>query len=280
MLLVLASTVAFLYYMTAQNADEASSGLNLLGGVEHSYEDSKSLSLEGIRVLDVSSVSAEVKLICGEVSQVEAHFYGTASFMKGSPEPELSVLSEGGTAKVMVEPRGGSSYRIYRSDLVLEVKVPSSFAGELLLRSVSGGISIGDLSATSLNADSVSGSITLGKANVTGALKVNSISGGIEAEAIEAESITLNSISGRIDPGRIWGSSSMKMDTISGSVVLEVPEGKGFKLRANSVSGNISFELPMSIEKSNSRNLIGTVGDGASLLDITTVSGSIDIGSY
>ena len=280
MLLVLALAVGFLYYLSGQDPDASSSRLNLLGGEEHTYDDRKALPIEGMNSLDVSAISAHIRISYEDVSQVEAHFHGTASVMKGSPVPELSVAIEGDVAKVYAEPRGGSSYRILRSDLVLDVKVPSSFEGALNVKGVSGGIEVGDFRAASFDADDVSGGITVGNAIVKGAFNANTVSARVEADSIEAETINLSSVSGRVTPGRVWGSTSMKMNSISGRVELEVPADKGFRLKANSVSGSITCELLVSIETSNSRNLVGTVGDGASLLDITTVSGSIRINSY
>ena len=186
---------------------------------------------------------------------------------------------DGDVAKVYAEPRGGSSYRILRSNLALDVKVPAGFDGNLIVKGVSGGIEVGDFRASSFDADDVSGGITIGNALIKGAFRANTVSGRIEAESIEAETINLGTVSGRVAPGRVWGSASMKMDSISGAVELEVPSDKGFRLKANSVSGSISCGLPVDIETSSPRNLVGKVGDGSSLLDITTVSGSIRINS-
>lgn len=279
MLLVLASAVGFLYYLSGQDPESASSGLDLLGGEEHSYDDSKSLPIEGVVTLDVSAVSAHIRITYEDVSRIEAHFYGTASIMGGSPSPELTVAVDGDVAKVYAEPRGGSSYRILRSNLALDVKVPAGFDGNLIVKGVSGGIEVGDFRASSFDADDVSGGITIGNALIKGAFRANTVSGRIEAESIEAETINLGTVSGRVAPGRVWGSASMKMDSISGAVELEVPSDKGFRLKANSVSGSISCGLPVDIETSSPRNLVGKVGDGSSLLDITTVSGSIRINS-
>jgi len=280
MLLVLASAVGFLYYLSGQDPESSSSGLSLLGGEEHTYDERKSLPMEGVVSLDVSAISARIKITYEEVPQIEAHFYGTASIMRGSPAPELTAAAEGSVASVHAEPKGGSSYRTLRSDLVLEIKVPAGFDGNLTVKGVSGGIDVGDFRARSFSADDVSGAITVGNAVVEGAFRANTVSGRIEAESIEAETIDLGSVSGRVAPGRVWGSASMKMNSISGAVEVSLPSDKGFRLKANSVSGSISCDLPVSIETSNSRNLVGTVGDGASLLEITTVSGSITIGSY
>jgi len=213
-----------------------------------------------------------------DVPSITAHFWGDVKLLKGSVVPKLSVKEEVGIAKIEVEPRGITTYSIRLSDLTLEIVLPLSFQGALTARSVSGGIFVeGGARASEVNLDSVSGRISVGELIVGGGFKAHSISGSIETEHVSCKSYEASTISGRIDAKRVTDANDINLDSVSGSINLGLGDGEQFEIAANSVSGRISCDFPLIIESSTARKLVGRVGDGSLNLELTTVSGSINV---
>lgn len=280
MLLVLASTAAFLYYMTKQgDGQEGWYSLDIIGGVDHSFSETAEGQVAGVETVDVSSVTADVTVKFGNTDRIEAKFWGDARFAKGSPMPRLSLVSDSGVIRIEVEPRGASGYRVTRSALNLEVTLPETYTGSLIAWSVSGSVTLDDSSLQAVSAESVSGSIKAGHIATQGKLSMITVSGSIDVESAAVGSLKADSVSGSIDLKEVTTQATVEIHTISGDAVLGLPSSLGFNLEAGTVSGRISCDIPLRIESTTSRSLVGTAGDGAALVDINTVSGSIAVKS-
>lgn len=280
MVLVLAATSAFLYYYSRGDGNDASSGFGLSFGGRRTFDERKSLAVTGVDLIDVSSITAQVTVNYGDVEEITAHFWGEASLVSGFPVPALSVEVIGRTAKIEVEPRNILGFRMGFSNLKLDVVLPYSYSSDLKVESVSGGIVLGDFTGGSVDIDDVSGRLELGDMDLSGSLSVNLISGSIDAGRVTAaDSLSAKTVSGAIEFEEIWSEAYMKLGTVSGSVKVAVGQDRGFRVSASSVSGGVTCDVPVRIESSTSKRLVGTAGDGGSSLDIETVSGSIRIGT-
>jgi len=280
MVLILATTSAFLYYYSKGDGRTSTSGLDLFAGGKNSFDEQKSILATGVDLVDVSSITAEVSVSYADVEEITAHFWGDATLVSGYPIPALTVEMVGTTVKIEVEPRNIMGFRMLFSDLNLDVTLPYSYAADLKVASVSGAIILDGFTGGSLDIDNVSGRLELGDLELKGSLSANLVSGSIDVDkALAAGSISAKTVSGSIKFGEIWSDTSMKLGTVSGSVRVGIGGDKGFRVSASSVSGQVSCDMPVRIESSTSKKLVGTVGDARSNLDIETVSGSIGINS-
>jgi hypothetical protein len=203
------------------------------------------------------------------------------------------------------------------------ITVPSSAAvdvksvsGTVKLSNVQGAVRAesvsGDVITTSTpkleQAKSVSGDVSLGGVTTDGDLSATSVSGSVSAKGLKARGLDLGSVSGnvtvadatcdRLDgksvsgnieyQGSIVKAGRYSINTHSGTIRLTLSGSTGFELTANTFSGNVRSDLPMTIGGSSDdrsgrrrfgpgRSVRGTVGDGSATLVVRTFSGDIVI---
>jgi len=167
----------------------------------------------------------------------------------------------------------------------LEVLVPYELSQNLQtisVDSVSGGIIITDMVASSLNSsttsgninatgnynytdlNSVSGSITLNNQALGSTADIDTISGSMDLQGAFGK-VLANTVSGGISVISTQVPSSFKADSISGSIDITLPGDAGIAVNHTSVSGRLQSDLP-----------ITTGGKGAQF-EISTVSGTTTI---
>ncbi|OOM76162.1 DUF4097 family beta strand repeat-containing protein [Clostridium sp. BL-8] len=216
---------------------------------------------------------------------------------------DVKVINyDGDTLNVQIKSHNTTSNELYETEsnnkLILDaryytpndstilVNVPKKFQdrGALKIVTSSGDVNISNLSLNTLNVSSASGSIKASNLNLT-YLNFNTSSGDIYFNNTKTSSETkLTSSSGDINGsgnlGIITGSTSsgdinlqfinslnnMSIRTHSGSVILSIPNGFGYKINYETVSGDLS-----------SPNNRLTSGDESSLININTVSGDLNI---
>ena len=284
MILVVAGLCAFLYYYTKSPSkveiNNSGTSKGLFGYNSFTIDESGELAVDEVNSLNISGISADITVRYEDSDVIKAHFYGNLSLLAGSPEPHLTITKDGGTAKIEVEPRSVTTYRIGTGSLKLDVIVPLSLKASLAVQGVSGSIVLmGDVDVDSIDLNTVSGSISSGKAAVQRVFDVNTVSGSIDIDDVTASSYTINSISGSVTASKVIGANVIKLGSISGRISLGLPSDAQFDISASSVSGKVSCAFPVIIESSTDKKLVGRVGNGKTNIDITTVSGSISIES-
>jgi DUF4097 and DUF4098 domain-containing protein YvlB len=141
----------------------------------------------------------------------------------------------------------------------------STGSGQIQATGVAGG----------LHASTGSGSVTL-RQTAPGDVEVNTGSGTLELEGVHGH-VRAETASGNITvEGE--GRESWRLSTASGNVTVRLPSQQGFTLRAHTVSGDIHTDREMTVQGTLSKHEVeGKVGDGAFLLDVSTVSGNIRV---
>lgn len=162
------------------------------------------------------------------------------------------------------------------------IEVAKSVSGNVTLTGVS---SDGDLAA-----GSISGNV-LAKSLKVHALDLNSISGNVKVTDVTCDRFAAKSVSGGIEyDGAISRGGSYDFNVHSGTVRLTLANPTGFVLNANSFSGSIRSDLPMTIGGEprdttrrgrmgilSNRSMRATYGDGSATVTIRTFSGDIVI---
>jgi DUF4097 and DUF4098 domain-containing protein YvlB len=74
------------------------------------------------------------------------------------------------------------------------------------------------------------------------------------------------------------GQGSWRLSTASGSVTARLPGQQGFTLRAHTVSGSVHTAREMTVQGTFGKHEVeGKVGDGGLMLEVSTVSGNIQV---
>jgi DUF4097 and DUF4098 domain-containing protein YvlB len=242
---------------------------------------------------------------------------------------EIIVEERAGRVEIRAEHERNRAARNRRGDGVsvdFTVSVPASAA--LDVHSVSGSVKVtgvrgavraetvsGDVTTTDTprleHAKSVSGDVSLTGAASDGDLTAGSVSGSISARGLKARGLDLGSVSGDVIladvacdrlavksvsgnveySGTIVRTGRYDINTHSGTVRLTLANPPGFELNANSFSGSIRSDLPLTIGGDSARrdgnrgrrggdsqhSMRATFGDGSATLTVRTFSGNIII---
>ena len=187
------------------------------------------------------------------------------------------------------------------------VKV-SSVQGAVRAESISGTVTTAGTSRLEM-AKSVSGDVLLTDAGADADLSAGSVSGNVRANGLKARALDLGTISGDVVltnvtcdrlgaksvsgnveySGTLARNGRYDINAHSGSVRLTLSGSTGFELIANTFSGSIRSELPLTIggernrdtgsrrRGASNRSIRATFGDGSAALTIRTFSGDIVI---
>lgn len=140
----------------------------------------------------------------------------------------------------------------------------SASPGTMTLGTVSGSVVASDLKARGLDATTVSGTVRL--------------------ERIDAQRVLAKSVSGGVDfEGPIAAGGRFEFTSHSGDVRLRLPAGSSFDLSADTYSGRLTTDFPITLRSTRSsrgasRAIRGVAGDGAAQLLLRSFSGSVTVG--
>jgi len=131
-----------------------------------------------------------------------------------------------------------------------------------------------------VSANNVSGNIDVSGAQ--GDVRANSVSGDIVLSGLRASSVQANAVSGditvRVD--QFTGRGDLSFNTVSGDVILEVPRTFEADISMSTVSGDINSDFQLVVSggsRPNRRNLDARIGGGGRRLGLNTVSGDVKI---
>jgi len=277
----------------------------------------RTLSVDEAILLDVSTGSGSITISNGKSGTVEiiGHIKVGSGFFKRSAD-EIEDLIEHFEADPPVELENGRlrvghiKDRAYRKNVSISYEIVVPANTEVISDTGSGSQKVSGIAAP-VDADTGSGSITLtdigGPVTArsgSGGIKADRVAGGFEAHTgsgsisltqtapgdVEATtgsgSIDLQGVVGslraRAGSGRIVIQGSQagdwNVDTGSGSIRVDLPDDAAFSLDAESSSGGITIDHPVTVQgKISKRHLRGEVRGGGDSLKLDTGSGSIKV---
>jgi len=267
-------------------------------------------------ILDVSTGSGSIKVETGAAGRVEIIGYikvGTNWFSRSSESAQELVdkleasppvdLSDGRLRVGHLKGRGfrniSISYEItvptgtrvksgtgsgsMKIDGVVEVLKARSGSGSVELNNI-GGPAIASTGSGRIRLNSIGGAVSAntgsGSIDLTqsapGDVKVSTGSGSIDIHNIDG-ALHARAGSGRVRvDGRQAG--TWDIDTGSGSIKIDLPDDAAFQIDAESSSGHINVDHPVTVQgRISKRHLRGEVRGGGDLLKIDTGSGGITV---
>ena len=155
-------------------------------------------------------------------------------------------------------------------------------------KSVSGDVDLTDASADAeLSASTISGVIRA-RGLKARALDLGTVSGDVMLSNVACERLSVRSVSGSLEySGALAKNGRYDINSHSGTIRLTLSSDVGFELNANSFSGSIRSDLPLTIGSTTARDdrrrpgpghsTRGVFGDGSAVLTVRTFSGDIII---
>ncbi|MGE0041225.1 MAG: DUF4097 domain-containing protein [Vicinamibacterales bacterium] len=153
-------------------------------------------------------------------------------------------------------------------------------------KSVSGNVTARDIgSRTTLSLGSVSGDVVARNLKVR-TLEAGSVSGDLDLVDLEVERLEAKSVSGNVEfTGALARGGRYELSSHSGDIRLHLASDTGFELDANSFSGSIRSDLPITMRSDGGRgrrsrsnqSIRGSYGDASAILSVRSFSGSVVI---
>lgn len=124
----------------------------------------------------------------------------------------------------------------------------------------------------------VNGSITL--KGFTNRVRASAVNGSVRGLNLTG-AVSLSTVNGEVlaDFDRLDGKGRVNLETVNGKIVLLVPSNSDAVVRADTLNGNITNDVGLSIRKNGfiGRNLSGKLGNGGVSVRLTSVNGPISI---
>lgn len=222
----------------------------------------------------ISAGPADVKVIESKDGKINFRYINN-----GTAAQQLAYKffhkQNGGTIEAEIK-KVGDSTKFFRSikspKITLEVEIPAGF-NNVYVKAFSGNIEADDINCAKFSADSMSGNIKA--SGVFEVYKSKTISGDINLDLNTTSEISLTSISGDIKL-KEEQCKNICASTVSGDVDIAVANCDGYTAKITTVSGDTKMDFK-GCGKSNVKNGNYIFGDGINKINVTTVSGDIDI---
>jgi lia operon protein LiaG len=270
-IMVLSFTIAATIYFQSGGYDK--------NVTQHNIDDSKNFIINEISEIQLSSVSADIKIIPVDTNEVTAHLYGTSSSTKTNRYPKLTGIIENNKLVIKVEEPTyisiGLNFR-FNKTLKLEVGIPKAYVKDLKINTTSANTYINNFTFDNFQNHTVSGNLIAEALNtksstlssVSGDSKINGFTGNLKTQ----------SVSGDLNVIYISYDDNINVGTTSGDTSITLPQDAQFYLDFSSVSGDSDCSFPIASEENNSRRgLKGTVGSSKNEIKVSSVSGDLNI---
>jgi DUF4097 and DUF4098 domain-containing protein YvlB len=156
-----------------------------------------------------------------------------------------------------------------------DLNIENVEGGRVECKSVSGDVTVthvGMLAPLDISVESVSGDASLSDANGNVALK--SVSGDVKATGISATRLQAHTVSGDVDISlRDAFSGSMHAGTLSGDVTVALPRGSNVRVSLSTSSGELRCDHDAQNVVATQTIWQGQIGTGAGTLNVQTISG-------
>lgn len=257
-------------------------------------DESKTFDVQGVNEIYIDTVSTDINIIPTDKEEIEVHFYGEVSTNIKRVIPSLVAYKSGDELCIeIVYPKTFFiGFNIQRTNL--DVYIPEDSIEVLKIATVSADTGVSDLKVDKFSLNAVSGDFK-GESLFAGDLKIASISGDTSLKEYTGD-IDANNVSGDVVledgsqndnikivtiSGEVYieqeDSSNMNIRTISGGVEINLSEDAQFYLKATTTSGNIETRFPIKMISSGRRDLEGIVGSDEKEINVSTISGDIDV---
>ena len=253
-----------------------------------SYADAEQYTAGGGEAALRDCPEVEINWISGSV-KITGYDGNTIRFSEdysGDRDLQLHYLVKDG--KLTIQPCAANrGLNFQMPDKTLEVQVPNTGLEKLTVSTTSAEVSASGLQAGQLEAETVSGGISL-EALKLGTLELSTTSGetagsGVTADEVQAETTSggaelagaFGSFSGSSVSGdfRVRSDAALReadIDTTSGGVELRVPRDCGYTVEFDTVSGSLTSGFADRTPYVH--------GDGTADFSVNTVSGNLTIG--
>lgn len=235
--------------------------------VNYTSGDLDTADFDSIRKIEINWEKGSVKIAPSKNGRLTLTEEGATGI-----DDSMYWLVEDGTLTVQFAKSGYGLFRS-RPSKGLTVSLPEKLIEkleELRFDAVSADCEITDVSSKKIQMDSVSANVTA-RGIKCDAISVDTVSGDVNI-AGKIGDFECDSVSGKVTLETQKAPRRIGCDSISGDLTLIFGECEGFTFTSDSVSGSFSSDFPAT-ERDGKR----IYGDGSTLIEVDSVSGSVRI---
>jgi DUF4097 and DUF4098 domain-containing protein YvlB len=221
-------------------------------------------------VIIATTHSDKVEVDCdqsGNRIQATTHFLQRADSAEGRVDYQVLVPLD---ARVTVRaPSGPITAERMRGDLTLEGDAAR--------------VDVRDAGNAHVHVRTISGPVTLGNIS-NGHVEVTSLSGDVQLDAVSGPKVSVNTAKGSIRyNGDFGGGGDYMLVNHSGNIDVTLPASASVDLSARSISGSVENDFPLKQKQhptfsiSQGRSFAGTSNSGASSVQLRSFSGKIRV---
>lgn len=185
-----------------------------------------------------------------------------------------TVASQSGDIEVRKVSRGLSA-----NSASGDVSAEDVEGGRVECKSVSGDVRaarLGQENPLDITIESISGGVSVSDAS--GNIGLKAVSGDVSAERLAASRVQAQTVSGDVSVAmREAFHGTMQLNTVSGDVSLGLPEGSNARVSLGSTSGEIDCEHDATDITAGETLWTGQIGTGAGTINVQTLSGDVRI---
>jgi DUF4097 and DUF4098 domain-containing protein YvlB len=253
---------------------------NISGSIEVRTWNQQEVKVEAM--LSDSSVQTEMTQVGDTIRVVtrtpsrEYRFWGRSGsvdyFITMPVEGNLEVNAVSGKITV-TGVRGDLNVESVSGDLEIE-----NVGKRLWAKSVSGDVSVSQ-GQVDVEAKTVSGDVTL--SDITGRLSAGSVSGNVRLLRTRSARVVLETTSGDVEMDtELEKGGNYRINSHSGYIGIRLPRNASFEISAQTFSGQLETDLPLTMTTPESgrrhgRTLRGKYGNGEAIIDVETFSGDV-----
>lgn len=296
--------IAGLFFVFSYNSTYSSSKSGIWK--QQTINEEKVYKIENIEDIFIETSSTDVNIIPVDSDEIKINLTGSG---KGSSEkslPKLFTEVKGNKLIIDVKSSGGFGFSIFdgdirfglsffSGDINLDIYIPKKYKNNLDIDVSSADVIINDLEINNFNFDTSSGDLDI-KSFKSNECTFKTSSGDLNLQSFKSNESTFKTSSGKINAEDFSGdlecvSSSGKIyfeyenfnnnvyiKSSSGDIKLKLPNDSGFHLKADTSSGDIVTDFPISlIGTIKDDYLEGTFGNGDNKIKIKTSSGDIEL---
>ena len=244
------------------------------------YEDS-------LKDIKVETSSADTEIIFDDTQEIKVDISGNFRKSYDYKNALYEFKIDENTLKITANDKSSIV-----KNLELKVHIPSKYKDNLIMYSSSGDIKLNNSSLNNINLQTSSGDIKANNKITCNEISINASSGEIEFSDLTSSVTNFTASSGDIDLKGTLGKLSLetssgeielyclndlennsKLTSSSGDIKMNLRNINSYTINYSTSSGNLKCDYDYNKKDKHSY----TIGNGASLIDITTSSGDLEI---
>ncbi|QQO10935.1 DUF4097 family beta strand repeat-containing protein [Breznakiella homolactica] len=260
---------------------------------DHDIREYADFSARGVSRIEVETSVVDVTVVSCHGDRIRFILTGSDS----CSSVDFDTKQSGGIVSVSCDPEKPNAK--YGHKLSLEVQVPDFLAPEFTIKNITGKIDFQYSGAERLCLSTSSGSIKIDSADVYAAAELRSNSGGISAGSLSAprlniinssgsvsvsglnvRNISIKNTSGSVTAAAFSLPDDLEIANTSGSITVTLPGDSSFFVDARSNSGRVEcdFSVDGTAERRKVRGIVGAAKECSSpSVYLESVSGSVKI---